>query len=493
MKRNGKKSRKIRKLIITCTLSAVVLIVSTYTWFIGLQTVGVKPFEIEIATTEGLYLSMDGKTWTYDLDVADYMSKAYDGDTNTWATDGLIPISTVGDLDSAVSRLKLYEKASLTTSPGGYRLLASRVDNYTKTTTQVDGKDVTTVAQGDGYVAFDLFIKNLSGNEYYVDNNVLNEEAIYLNLSSSVEVKNTGAADTQLLTGIENSIRVGFAQIGRVIATTTDQKTITGITCSNSTEKDAEGNPIVTGICRNAQIWEPNDTKHVQNALNWYEESCITRKSTGATITNNASYNVATYESGVKKSEATYCYANNGATKTYMAANNNALPTYAISRVIDITDNVDVYDGTEFNTYTANTTTYKNYRTVIDALSAEELAILNSLDSIYDEDLTTAQQAVVNKIKDLKLVNYDYFTDTEKNIVGTSRPTFMTLAPNSITKVRVYIWLEGQDIDNYDFAQLGTTVSIKFGFTKEQLFGTDIDYVGPTGVPVTPETVEVTE
>jgi len=55
----------------------------------------------------------------------------------------------------------------------------------------------------------------------------------------------------------------------------------------------------------------------------------------------------------------------------------------------------------------------------------------------------------------------------------------MTLAPNSITKVRVYIWLEGQDIDNYNFSQLGKTISINFGFTKERFLDTDVDYDEP--------------
>ena len=69
MKRNGKKSRKIRRMILACTLSAIVLIVATYTWFIGMRTVSVNPFEIKIATTEGLFLSMDGNEWMYELDV----------------------------------------------------------------------------------------------------------------------------------------------------------------------------------------------------------------------------------------------------------------------------------------------------------------------------------------------------------------------------------------------------------------------------------------
>jgi len=446
MKRNGKKARKIRKLIITCTLSAVVLIVSTYTWFIGLQTVHVKPFEIEIAATEGLYLSLDGENWSYELDVMN--TTAYDGNTNQLDAD-LIPMSSVGDLDSEVSRMKLYEKASLTTSPGGYRLLASKVNN--RYVLDADGEETEELSQGKGYIVFDLFVKNISGNAYYHENEVKNEEGIYLNFDSAVKVKTNGS-DSQELTGIENSVRVAFAQIGRVVATTEDVDTITKMTCKG-TDMSGEGYTYkagdVTGICRNAQIWEPNDTKHVNNALNWYNTSCITRKSTGSNVTLDASYNVATYNaSGDKTADATYCYAEGGATKTHMAANANALPTYAISRAINIADNVDVYDGKVLNTYEGNTTTYATYS------AAEDKS-------------------------DYKLVEFPYFTDTMKNKLGMERPEFMSLAPNSITKVRVYVWLEGQDIDNYDFAQLGKTISINFGFTKERFLDTDVDYTQP--------------
>ena len=452
MKRNGKKSKKIRKLIITCTLSAIVLIVSTYTWFIGMQTVNVNPFEISVATTEGLFLSMDGKSWVYNLDINDD-TPVYTGNTNTWAEEGLKPISTVGDVDPEVSRLKLFEKASLTTSPGGYRLLASRVKNYK------DEKG--NLQQGEGYVAFDLFIKNLSGHAYYTSNEVLNEEAIYLTTDSSVIVKNTGADDTQLQTGIENSIRVGFVQIGRVESTTESVDTITGISCSyedtDSSTKYSESTKV-TSTCRNAQIWEPNEAKHVSNAKNWYLNSCITRKAgdAGKDVTKPASYNVATYDAdGSLKTAATYCADFTG-----------KVPTYAITRELKIEDNVDVYDGLKFNTYTGNSIEQKDYPT-------------------YD--------AASDK-SGYKLVEFPYFTDEMKNKKSTNRPTFMTLAPNSITKVRVYIWLEGQDIDNYDFASLGAKISVNFGFTKER-FTEDIngdntnEYDGPA--LVTPDNADI--
>ena len=425
MKRKANRNKKVKKLIVICSLSAIILIVSTYTWFIGMQTVKVDSFDVEIATAKGLYVSMDGENWSYEL--APKTTEAYENNTNTWAPNGLIPVSTIGDMDSTVSRLIMYEKASLTTTFGGYRLLSSRVNNFN--TDETTGK----LEQGDGYVAFDLFIKNLSGDAYYEENNPLNEEAIYLADSSAVTVATSGEANS----GIENSVRVAFTQIGRVIATEEDVDVITGITCS-----DDEDNGV-TGICKTGQIWEPNDAKHEQNALNWYNESCLKR--TGADLTKTDSYEI--------EKEGTPAVA----CKTLSTT--TAYPTYAISRAIGVTDYVDVYDGAEYNYYDGNTSTFA--------------ALQEAIKGKEGEALTTA-------LNSYKLVSYPYFTDTMKVKNGNQRPTFMTLAPNSITKVRVYIYIEGQDIDNYDFASLGKKITVNFGFTKERFEDSDIpDYNGP--------------
>ena len=63
-----------------------------------------------------------------------------------------------------------------------------------------------------------------------------------------------------------------------------------------------------------------------------------------------------------------------------------------------------------------------------------------------------------------------------KNLAGVNRPTFITLAPNSITKIRIDVYIEGQDVDNYDFASLGKKISVAFGFTKERFFDEDVNY-----------------
>lgn len=413
-KRNQKQDKRVKKLILSTGLFAVLLVASTYAWFIGMQSVSVTAFDVKIAAIDGLALSLDGKqtsfTESVTINKSNYKTISYEGNQNVWGD--LIPMSSVGIINNTTSKLELYEKGSLTTTPGGYRILASKVQN-------------TKDAEAEGYVAFDLFIKNLSGEEYYSTNDVLNEEAIYLTTDSTVTVATnggSGATNPEELvgeagTGIENSVRVAFAQIARVEATETSDEKIQKLSCA--------GGDGITVICnsRLAQIWEPNDKDHVQNAINWYNTACLHR--TGEDVTKEASYGG----------------------KCATVSDDTAYPTYAIATVIDDKNNtnVDVYDGTAYNGYTKSVT-------------------------------------------DKYLQSYDYFTDTEKLLRGMDRPEFITLAPNSITKVRVYIWIEGQDIDNYDFAQLGNAITVNFGFTKERFTDVDVDY-DKTGTATLPEDV----
>ena len=366
-KRNEKHEKRVKRMIVACGLCAIILTASTYAWFIGMKTVNVTAFDVKIAAIDSLSLSLNGKDWsdTVEINEANHKTASYDGNTNSWGGEGLVPMSSVGKIDTTSSRMILFEKGS--------------------------------------------FIKNLSGNEYYTENNVLNEEAIYLTPESEVKVNAAGLeGDTANIenSGIENSVRVAFAQIGRV-KSTQPETAITGITCKTAGD--------VTGICDDVhtQIWEPNDTKHVQNAVNWYTSSC--KKRTGADLTLAESYN--------------------GTCGT--VTDGTAYPTYAVSGTIIETDQVDNYDGAEYNGY---------------AGSVSETAATG------------------------KLMAYPYFTDTMKNLEGNDRPQFITLAPNSVTKVRIYVYLEGQDVDNYDFASLGRQISVAFGFTKERYYGDDINY-----------------
>ena len=394
-KRAMSHKRRIRNLTSLCGLSAIILAVSTYAWFTGLQDVSVGTFQVEIAAADSMQLSLNGNDWSESLTFTkdDLTSKAYSATSFNWPEKGLVPVSTIGDMDSNSSRMVMYEKASMTTTPGGYRLIANKVANTSGAYEGVQGQN--------GFLAFDLFIKNFSGTAYFTENNEANEEAIYLTPDSKVSIGSSGIASS----GIQNSVRVAFAQIGRVSAYNNTASQITGITCSDA-GSDTNDTSYVTGICRKAQIWEPNDTKHVATAINWYTKSC--KKRTAADLVD-ASYS--------------------GTCNT--VADGNYYNTYAIANVINATDKVDVYDGAHYNGY--------------------ETSITNG---------------------SLKAV--DYFTDTEKNLKGVSRPTFMTLAPASITKVRVYVYIEGQDIDNFDYASAGQQIQVNFGFTKQRFTSDDV-------------------
>ena len=117
-------------------------------------------------------------------------------------------------------------------------------------------------------------------------------------------------------------------------------------------------------------IYIPNT--NVNNAINWYTTSCLARKASGTDVTSKDSF----------------------AGDCNLIQDGQAYTTYAVGGVINAEDNVDVYDGSDYNGYQAS-------------ISATPT--------------------------DGKLYAFPYFTDTMKNITGTERPEFMTLAPNSIT------------------------------------------------------------
>ena len=439
-KKDNMKSKKVKRLIAICSLSSLVFIVATYAWFIGMRSVSVSSFEIDIASTDSLLLSLDGSKWdtTVTINSGNFQTVSYEGNVNNWAgigtgstNTGLKPISSIGEIDTNSSTMKIYEKGSLTATPGGYRLLASRIHNYQTNeqyTGAVNASGFNT--ENGGYVAFDLFIRNISGQAYYTENNILNEEAIYLTTDSLVEVGSSGVQDA----GIENSVRVGFAQIGRVNGRTTDVATITGIKCV-----PGQGSPV-TGICRTAQIWEPNDTAHVADAISYYDTSCRLRPAAVSPATDPTDITLAS------------AYTTNSHCTTVV--DGTAKATYAIGRVVEVADKVDVYDGAEYNGYTATTR------------------------STYTDQTKP-------------LYAFDYFTDTEKDLEGMDRPAFMTLAPNSITKVRVYVWIEGQDIDNYDFSSVGKQITVSFGFTKERFTEEEAQGLNGPNMPTGDETKPV--
>ncbi len=409
MEENKKAKKRLRSLMATTSVTAILLIAASYAWFIGNQDVKVNSFEVKIGSFESLELSLDAVTWSRELTLnrdnilnnggnvlqtietietgvnsgsLNVHSVAYSGNKNVWPQAGLAPISTTGELDKDNGVLKLYELGALATTAGGYRIVANKIDNSSSETQK-------------GYIAFDLFIKNYTGGAFFSDAYATDStEAVYLTRDSAVKAALGGSTDR----GLENSARVSFSMIGYVSSFNSSASNATSLTCSTG---NAES-------CVWTQIWEPNENKHTALSINNFNTVC--KKREGLNTVSTSAY------------AETACDALTQTNNVY-----DYKPTYSINKPILSSNDVDVFDG--YNGYSANTTGDSNF---------------------------------------LKAVTT--FKDSDKLQLGTARQEFMKLPPNSISKIRVYIYLEGQDIDNADFASATNgEIYVNFGFTKNRL------------------------
>ena len=405
-KQDRRRIKKIFILIIITVITGTVLVVETYAWFVGITTVNVDQFTVTVASETGLELSLDATdgSWTHTTltvsedAVTTNLNSTYSGKTNKW-TSGLSPISTSGVIDVNKNALQIYGKSALASTGGGYRLISARIANYTGSDLNAAGNP----SEKNGYIAFDLFIRNGTGDQYDTSASA-DTEAIYLSRTSTVVITPAGTSGGSEDYGLENSVRVAFAQIGRIGS---DGGTAAEAQAIKCTPPSSGNGSTATGLCtNNATIWEPNDTQHKAKLINYYNLAC--KNKTGATA----------YGSNSCTSLGTV----NGNT----VSNNVAVQTNTVNKNISASNNVDIYDG------------------------------LNGYSTSISSDYTNYLNATPT------------FTDTMKNTTGDQRPQLFGLAANSITKVRVYIYLEGQDVDNYDLITKGKSIKINFGITKDK-------------------------
>lgn len=55
---------------------------------------------------------------------------------------------------------------------------------------------------------------------------------------------------------------------------------------------------------------------------------------------------------------------------------------------------------------------------------------------------------------------------------ATNGTTTFGIAPNKISRIRVYLWLEGQDVDCINYASHGGGVKVNIGLVKGSIIGT---------------------
>ena len=209
-------------------------------------------------------------------------------------------------------------------------------------------------------------------------------------------------------TGLQNTARVAFVKYDGTSDTVADQATILK-------ETAGIGVGASTSYISDVAIWEPNSNAHADyivennNKIKW--------------STSDAS----AYATKLLK---------DGKTKGFDT--NTQLPTYSL----------------------------------------KESSVGNTINDIYKWDGTESQLAKQNvlqtKLTTKQSTETDYaLEDGVQDLVSTSGDgtTKFGIAPSKVSRIRVYVWLEGQDVDCINWASHGGGIKVNIGLVKGSTIG----------------------
>lgn len=351
-----KRSHKKRAILLLLLLliTGFLLTTSTYAWFTSNTTVSVNDIQVNVATQNGIQLSVDGINWKSILSTTDLQGAyaTYAAATNQLPT-AMEPVSTAMDIEN--DYLKMFYGVVDTNNDGDYIITASDVSEVKDNHNTVEGTAAGTTGK---FVMFDLFFK--------LDGTAGTDTNIFMTSSSGIKAAGNDS-------GIKNASRVAFINLGKL----TSDKT------------SAEVQAITGGTDK--YLWEPNYDVHT------------------ATGVNNA---VQVY-----KMQADSITAGSG---------NNRIAYDGINATISSDENVKLGEAnsshaTAGGKFTAVTPAYQ---------TKENFSADNSTESQQIFDLTAGY----------------------------------------ITKVRVYFWIEGQDVDCENGASGGNIV-LNLQFTTNKPAG----------------------
>ena len=113
-----------------------------------------------------------------------------------------------------------------------------------------------------------------------------------------------------------------------------------------------------------------------------------------------------------------------------------------------------------------------NATTKMDTYALKSTSIGQTIADIYKWDGTESYLAKQNVLQTTKTSTEDYsIAEGVQNLVSTTDgSTTFGIAPNAICRIRIYLWLEGQDVDCINYASHGGGIKVNIGLVK----GSDI-------------------
>ena len=488
MENRQKNSRKrLNSLILLVAFTAIMLIVSTYAWFSAQKNVTLGGLQGIVRVAEGLEISLDAKHWSQEVDFGkftdqDDLKKQY-GISSTGTPSGntyddknlssddvehnlipeeLLPVSTTGTSTNGIGLKDMNMYRGIVSS--GLDATGKTVTNLTEvisvlkdTTSFTDYEETDTVATPahhdySGYYAIDFFLRNSTrtseaGKDQY-------SEILQLNTNSKLTLINTNS----LSTGLQNTVRVAFAGFKAAGGTPTVAEGVTptaedwtnylnqaSTTASNymTANQSQILNAYYNQDIRDVAIWEPNTSDHVQYIVdNNPSTPEFSKADTILYIDDDYGTNVAAaITAGLKGLKGSYV-ATEVADDPTVEFETGAMRTYALTSAAKTATKVDdIYD----------------WATPASGLAAQV--------ALQTEKKSESDYAIADGVKNLVSVTAPsttkYVSGAEDGVVN------FKIGDGTVAKIRMYVWLEGQDIDCVNYASHGGGIDLDIGLLKD--------------------------
>ncbi len=421
MEKRTKESRKrINSLILLIAFTAIMLIVSTYAWFTTQKDITLSNLRGTVEVAENMEISLDAKTWSQEIDLSNAATTlaTAQGSKESGITESNKP-KIQGDAPIVTTELfpvsgygALGITESYTIDSQSYT--SSIMPLYKGEATGTSLKNISqctefngTTAVDNGYFAFDIYIKNTARDGL--------DDTLQLNLNSAVQVlKGDGA----LLPGQTNEI------VNKLV---------------NGTNRDYKGNPD-SGLQNTVRV---GLALYGATASSTATQTQVLDATADATISDVAIWEPNAYDH-----------------VEYVHTNNNKY----------VNNGADIDDWGR----TAAVATY----------ALTDKAVGSTITNVYDIALATGSDAKTKETKTLQTKNQkdgdnkvtSYRIDTTEtsgkpiNITNVSGSEFK-IGSNKISRLRVYVWLEGQDVDCINQASYGGGIEVDLGLTKDDFIG----------------------
>lgn len=423
---------------IALLLVAVMSLTSlTYAWFTAGDTATVDTVDVSVKDVEGLLISPNGINGTWGSTMTPLFHLDANGSTEI---SGKTPNLTLRDV-STVGAL----------SNGKMQFFSAEYDN--KYDALISSTALTDILYQDpnntdqyyaNWIAFDVYLKNESASEFTI------------NLDGS-------AIDATAMTR-------AVARVAVVNQGTASSKTV----LADNTK------PTITGTPGLVKIWEPNYSIHTANGQTWINNTGVSANGSGAI----PYYGVAKEFSKVEgkyynraENGTSYSIVNTLETALDVAnfTSGNYATTYYVYtetgdhfRAIKIDDFYKIADqqavaAAVSATGTAGTATAYYKRTAEDTYVNLTIGDTLTQGESYYEKIAGIGTATGTVMVYTMAANDGNLADVSGSLVYAPSGIEVTLSAETITKLTVYIWFEGQDCDcNNDVAKNNFQLNLQF-------------------------------